>query len=442
MASNFCKPSRRDNSLIIKTSKYPSKPPTLMLKDYLRDDDLSSCSSSGFKSFPRRRQYCCTTVGFLPEKDLQLKHKKRKTKTNTNTTKLPRRRPTLERASEAVITAIKSLSSSQKKANSTTGVLSRSFSRKLLSRKFWRKAVKEQGSEGVLKFRRPFRELLMQERDYKPTSFSAAKSITSVSSGCCSNSWGETEFTFTSNATSSDSSSENELVDGGKDGAPPQHKIEGDWSNEKEQFSPVSILDCPFEDEEEIKSHSIINSFFQGAENKHMQKTRHFENVAASLEPLVLEKRIQCLELEDELNNKSTKQCSALHSIIRNNEDEDELNILKLVKSSIPSNSLMINTEKLLFDYLEQSIEENNKDNNYSKKFNLCNVVEDWIQGHPQEPYLGWEVKEGRHVYINEMEKSGDWKNSDQETEQLVLELENEVLTSFVDEIVLDLVIC
>jgi hypothetical protein len=73
----------------------------------------------------------------------------------------------------------------------------------------------------------------MQERDYKPTSFSedtifAAKSITSVSSGCCSNSWGESEFTFTSNATSSDSSTENDLVDGGKDdAAPPQHKIEG-----------------------------------------------------------------------------------------------------------------------------------------------------------------------------------------------------------------------
>jgi hypothetical protein len=102
----------------------------------------------------------------------------------------------------------------------------------------------------------------------------------------------------------------------------------------------------------------------------------------------------------------------------------------------------MINTEKLLFDYLEQSIEENNKVKNYSKKLNLCNVVEDWIQGQPQEPYLGWEVKEGRHVYISAMEKSGDWKNSDQETEQLVLELENEVLTSLVEEIVLDLVIC
>lgn len=37
-----------------------------------------------------------------------------------------------------------------------------------------------------------------------------------------------------------------------------------DWSNEKEQFSPVSILDCPFEDEEEMKSNYMINSFFEG----------------------------------------------------------------------------------------------------------------------------------------------------------------------------------
>ncbi|KAK2409424.1 hypothetical protein QL285_044848 [Trifolium repens] len=222
MASNFCKPSRSDNSLVMKTNKYASKP-TLLLKDYLRDD-LSSCSSSGFKSFPRRQ--CCTTVGFLLENDLQIKRNKKKTT-------LPRQRPTvnaLQRASEAVITAIKSLSS-QKKAS--TGVLSRSFSRRLLSRRFWRKAAKEQRSEGVLRCRRSFRELLMQERDCKPTSFSedsifAAKSITSVSYGCCSNSWGESEFTFTSNATSSDSSTENDLVDGGKDdAAPPQHKIEG-----------------------------------------------------------------------------------------------------------------------------------------------------------------------------------------------------------------------
>lgn len=39
-----------------------------------------------------------------------------------------------------------------------------------------------------------------------------------------------------------------------------------DWRNEKEQFSPVSVLDYPFEDEEEIKSHlnSINPSLLEG----------------------------------------------------------------------------------------------------------------------------------------------------------------------------------
>lgn len=217
----------RDHYLI-KTTKYASKP-TLLLKDYLRDD-LSSGSSSGFKSFPRRQ--CCTTVGFHLETDLKLQRKKRNSK-------LPRRKnqTVLQRASEAVITAIKllplSLSSQTKKAS--TSLLSRSFSRRLLSRRFWKKAEKEQGSEGVPRYRRSFRELLMLEPDYKTTSFNedtntiftTAPSITTVSSDCCSNSWGESEFTFSSNATSYDSSAENYIVDGVKDGVPHQHKIEG-----------------------------------------------------------------------------------------------------------------------------------------------------------------------------------------------------------------------
>lgn len=37
-----------------------------------------------------------------------------------------------------------------------------------------------------------------------------------------------------------------------------------EWSKEKEHLSPISVLDCPFEDEEEMKSHSMINSFFEG----------------------------------------------------------------------------------------------------------------------------------------------------------------------------------
>jgi len=41
------------------------------------------------------------------------------------------------------------------------------------------------------------------------------------------------------------------------------------WTNEKEQFSPVSILDCPFADEEDIykcrfRSTSNVVSFTEG----------------------------------------------------------------------------------------------------------------------------------------------------------------------------------
>lgn len=221
----------RENSLIITgTTKHASKSkPSLLLRDYLRDD-LSSCSSSGFKSLPRRQ--CCTTVGFRLEKDLKLHSKKRNT--------LPkRRRPALQRASEAVINAVKSLPLYQKSVKTkkaTSSVLSRSFSRKLLSRSFWGIAAKEEGSDSVPKGRRSFRELLVQERDKQATTsfnedtvLTTDPSITnmSISSGCGSNSWGESEFTFSTSVASSDSSTENDLVEAAKDGESHQHKIQG-----------------------------------------------------------------------------------------------------------------------------------------------------------------------------------------------------------------------
>ncbi|XP_061364202.1 uncharacterized protein LOC133307667 [Gastrolobium bilobum] len=429
------------------SGKHPTR--HILLKDYLRDD-LSSCSSSGFKSFPRRQ--CCTTVGFLLEKDIQSQRKRRDT--------IPRRQLwALQRASEAVINAIKSLPWSQQSAKAT-GLLSRSFSRKLLSRSFWRKAPKEdEGSKGAPRWRRSFRELLMQERD-NPTLSSNEDTIFNAPNTTTSFSWGEIEFAFSSGATSSQSSTDYDLVTGTKETA-PRVKIEGvttstrDWPKEKEQFSPVSVLDCPYEEEEEIKSHfnSTTHSFMEvtGAEHKHIQKRRHFKSVA-SLEPVVLEKRIALSELEDGPHNHSGTQCSVLvpnmctqngnRNVRQDNIEENARDLVNLVKRSIPSNSWKIKVaENLLFDYFKQSIGENN-DIDHSKKLNICKIAEDWISGEPQELYLGWEVQEGRRVYIREMDKCKEWKNTDQGIQQLVLDLENEVLTSLVNELVLDLTKC
>ncbi|KAG4930327.1 hypothetical protein AAZX31_17G127900 [Glycine max] len=438
---------------------------SVLLKDYLRDD-LSSCSSNGFKSLTR--QQCCTTVGFFMEKDLQLQRKRRNTFTPRSTTSSSSSTIlALQRASGAIINAIKSLPLSQK--SGVAGVLSRSFSRKVLSRRFfWRKAAaREEGSEGVPRRRKSFRELIMLDHeehrkatsslneDTDTTVFAAHAPSVTTSSGRGSESWGDSEFTFASNAASSSSESSNEnylVLEDTKEGA-PHHKLEQVvtkeyWPNdEKEQFSPVSILDCPFEDEEDnykshINSTSIILSFSEGRKHKHMHKRCHFESVVP-LEPVVLEKKFARLELEDEPHKHSTKQCSTVLAPTfrrdnNNNIEENARDLLNLVKRSIAPNVLITKAENLLFDFFKKSIEEN-KDIDYSKKLQLCKVAEDWIHGQPQEPYLGWEVQGGKCVYIREMDKCEEWKNSYQEIQQLGQELANEVFTNLVNEFIFEL---
>ena len=247
MASSSGKPLSKHSQMQTTKTKHLPKP-SLLLKDYLMRDDLSSCSSNGFKSFPRRQ--CCSTVGLiLVEKDLKFQQRNRRSRRNT----LPRppqpssssscsssKVSVLQRASEAVINAIKSIPLSSHKSGKTKkavagSILSRSFSRKLLSRSYWRKAAKEEEGEGTQRWMRTsFRELLLQERDKTASSLNedsvfitAPSSSTTSSSGCGSNnSWGESEYTFSSSAaSSSESSAENDVAEGTKEAA-PHHKME------------------------------------------------------------------------------------------------------------------------------------------------------------------------------------------------------------------------
>ncbi|KAE9614166.1 hypothetical protein Lal_00016706 [Lupinus albus] len=450
MASSYEKTLR--DHFGIQTTKHITRKSSF-LKDYLMDD-LSSCSSSGFNSFPRR-QYCCTTVG------------QRKRTINTtlppksNATSSSSRISALHRASEAVINTFKSIPLSQKdnaKAKkSATSFLCRSFSRKVLfnSRRFWKKGTKEKGiikdgCNSTRRWMRYFRELVMEGRD-KTTSneditFIVNVSATTNSSGSGSNkSWGESEFTFSSSESTKEVvASDN--VDGGRTTTRDWPNEEKEQQNEeKEQLSPVSILNCPFEDDEEITSH--FNSTTQGNRHMHNQKRRHFKSVA-SLERVTLEKRMTRLDLEIETYElrSSLFPSSVLvptmvtqnvtTNVLIHNIDENVLDLLNFIKKSIPSNYLITKVENLLFDYFKQSIEENNNID-HSKKLHLSEVAQDWIIGQPQELYLGWEVKEGRHAYIRDMDK--EWKFFDQQSQQVTLELENEVLTSLINELVLDL---
>lgn len=170
-----------------------------MLKDFLLDD-MSSCSSNGFKSFPRR--HCCTTVRYLVEKDFKAKDstkarrllRKSRSKAAASTTI-----SALQRASEAVINAFKILPFSSVKAPSSSvknrsrkGILPRSF-----SRKFWKRtAVEEEIEIERWKSFHDFLEEKQKSSAHIRHHSTTTTTIDSTSATSNSNSWSDGEFTL------------------------------------------------------------------------------------------------------------------------------------------------------------------------------------------------------------------------------------------------------
>ncbi|KAL3599015.1 hypothetical protein D5086_006933 [Populus alba] len=458
----------------------------LMLKDYLLDD-LSSCSSKGFKSFPR--SHCCTTVRFLLEVDHKTKkhrHQRQLNKRSKSSKAASTTISALQKASVAVINAVKLLpfpsSNSTVKSLSPSrtrkGLLPRCLSRKLFKKSFWRKTPEHNGQckeNNEIRGWRLFHEFL-EEQD-RPSDQTTSRISTSsrTSSNSNSNVWTtESESTVVSGtSTTSESfiSGANDAVCNNKDlikevsdrvgVSVGQDSITNreEWPNdtEKEQFSPVSILDCPFQDDEEEISSPFHRSpiRMEGTKQKLMQKIRRFESLA-QLDPVDLEKRIAMAELGDESLESPVQHCSM--SIKSGNNDnfseakeengteKHAQELLKHVKSTIASHSLSSNKlDSLLVDFFTEKIVENNASGSviglYKEFEHELGGAQGWINGQPTELFLGWEVVESRHAYLEDMEKNGKWKNVDQEKEEFALELEVEVFNSLVDEALLDYIL-
>ncbi|KAL7001535.1 hypothetical protein U1Q18_002688 [Sarracenia purpurea var. burkii] len=126
------------NSYDLKLTK--PLPKTLMLKDNLLDD-LSSCSTNGFRSYPRHQ--CCMTIRFLLDVEIDSKsrdsNRKKISFLKINSRTASATKTAFQRASKALIHAVKRLQfpaskllSSPKQSNEKNSSLSRSLSRKLL----------------------------------------------------------------------------------------------------------------------------------------------------------------------------------------------------------------------------------------------------------------------------------------------------------------------
>ncbi|XP_073042922.1 uncharacterized protein [Primulina eburnea] len=444
----------------------------LSLKDYLLDD-MSSCSSNGFGSFPRRQ--CCTTVRFLL--DIELKNQEHQQysyfKKNPPALLKSPSKSALS-AFQHVITAIKRLPFAAGRSSETekpkNSMLARSISKKInkKSSTFWRRKPNEK-EIGRMK---SFDELLKED----PVSSDRSKISPNDAYGNC-----RPESDIVTAAREACSSGDLKFTEEGQNGVVevplkdnkasngetmgvPQSNVRGAsttisdgsevsttnskeklWSTEeKEQLSPVSVMDCPFDDEDDEVSSPYRHRVAHVAENK--KKIQRFESLA-ELEPLNLTERFA---LQPESDNESLEwpqQCpyeskiGKFTSEIEEKEVAEEnnhkaLELLHLFKHKHPSNAPKTTTEKLVSDFFrEQVTNARGKQGVSSFDKELFEQVEVWINGqNPHEPFLGWEVKANRQSYINDMEKDGTWKTLDQENMEVALELEIDIFSTLLNE--------
>ncbi|CAH2078203.1 unnamed protein product [Thlaspi arvense] len=449
-------------------SKRRLKP--LILRDYLLDD-LSSCSSNGFKSLPRRQS---STVHRLLDAEIKrsgIFHRKRRLICGLAFSHA------VQKASTALLSAVKLLpfpSSSVKspspsrKKDDKKGLFSRS-----LSKNFWKKLSRrelnnvdgeierktEDGEEKIQRWR-TFAEYLQESLDQpsgrishiSPTDSTCSDEATlSNAPGGDSSSFGSelftnSEVTQSSSSGESETSNENDAVEDVaeetssnrvmtsgdyvgshvSDGSSVKDNREECVNEEKEQLSPISILQCPFEDDE-VTPHSHQN---ETDEKKLSRKGRRFESLV-QLEPVDLEKRIeQYVEIQD-FDSRHMVEKEDDHSEIRANR------LFALVKSRLTEepNHLLAShqVDNLLLDFFKQD-----GNNETSDEDKLVKIVEEWVMRRREEEYmfLSWEVREKREIYVKEMK----WDCIDgDDREHVVEELGNGFVTSLIDELILDI---
>uniref|UniRef100_A0A7N0U183 DUF4378 domain-containing protein n=1 Tax=Kalanchoe fedtschenkoi TaxID=63787 RepID=A0A7N0U183_KALFE len=434
------KPSRMDNRLI--------KP--VLLKDYLLDE-LSSCSSNGFKSLPRHRCISSnTTVRFLVDKDIDLNPNHKLKPRTASATSADKSRPmtaaisAFQKASEAVINAVKLLSV-HNRSSVRSGFLARSFSRKVFKRTFWKRSCDGQIKDSEIHRWKTFHNLISEFPD-TPTHFipaATATTATSDSSSICGgncksggSSWSDNEFSASSSSVclsshedhlpvekSSDGSADDAGEDSSDSGATAAASfVELADKVEKEQFSPVSVFEGPFHrgggGDGEDGSSPDFDSELVGTEGtkkkKLVQRLERF-GILGEVEPVDLDKRLGWLsESEDDVKNGAMIELEAA---------EKAQTMLELVKSRAMAATFC--ADNLLLDLFMDSLRDQTDDREVTE------LAESYLAGEG--------AKTASDCYIREMERGGAWRGLEDQRADVAGEVEGGVWACLVDELVSEL---
>ncbi|GFQ04314.1 hypothetical protein PHJA_002575300 [Phtheirospermum japonicum] len=424
---------------------------------------MSSCSSNGFKSFPRR-QCCTSTVRFLIEidhknKQQQQQQNNKKNYLNFNKTQ-PAAIPKLSRSKSAlsafqsVVAAVKRLpfaAASSPGNKNLRMFLPRSLSVKILKKSsFW----KRKSSHKEIGRWKSFDQLLKEPSDFSISSSAMTSDGNdfTASDECTSGNFPSSEVNMDlPDQVRNDTVELLKNGDVSTDSTSSSDCSNTQWavSEDKEQFSPVSVLDCPFDDDEEVSSpfqHSLAR--MEGTHKKLMKNMKRFGSLA-QLEPVSLAKQFE-LQLPNTVNKSSGDEQDQEEGD-ENQAEQKALNLLNQIDStSVSSNGLIkMKADKLLLEFLREKIIA--RDAQHSERRGQCcggddgellEEAENWIsERKPLELFLGWEVPRNREAYIKDMERTKEWRLYDGENwyKEVALELEAEVFDVLLNELFIDI---
>ncbi|XP_072963067.1 uncharacterized protein [Typha angustifolia] len=403
----------------------------LMLKDYLALDSYSE-SCDGFRCYPRLAD--AATVRHLIDAELRGGGGRIRT----------RSKGALRRISAAIKLKLLPFSSSTAVGSNQEGSLSRSFSKRLKG-SFWNKRAKEDDEieEGIGErpsFECPspvvsscssWSDSDSSGSDFLPSSIASSEKESSPPRSPCGN-------TNTTASKVGDEAVENATGHRDQKG----ELLECPSEEEKEQLSPVSVMDFPFEDEEDDEeattttaspSFRHANARIERTKLQLLQKIRRFDSLA-ELAPVDLEERFATCD------DHVASSDGGDHEDVEEESTEGMawglLGVLKSGSAIDPDESL----EKLLVDFFTERLScTDHERSTCGTPTGLLEAAREWINGEG----CCWELQDGNRgeMEIIEMEKNGRWRCFEEDERVLGSDLEGLVLDSLVEELVSEILV-
>ncbi|KAL9303874.1 hypothetical protein ACSQ67_021137 [Phaseolus vulgaris] len=391
-----------------------------MLKDFLTDN-LNSCSSSGFKSFPRKPTSMHTLI------EMELKSSS----------------PPSNSPFQILMNTIRSISffTSIRKSPSVLS-LPRSLSRKLSSSRRRTTTTRRSRSQGcsdisitTVKIKdiirwKSFRDIV--EPPPPPLDFMVDPTVTttttatwSISSG---SSWSESDF-----LTSSWEDPQNDSVEASKRfsfsplvvGKDP--KATEALTCEEEQSSPVSVLQVG---EEEFSPFDQSLANIQRRKQKFIQTVQKLESLAK----FDLTNLDQCLSLDDNSVYEEYEDDGEEDNddIVEEDWSEEKAQeLLHCVKARCSAHGYKDYLDTLLLDFFNEEVCVSRKQCKDEKELETLRIAEDWING----SFCFDAGLDNKEAYIKDMERRDNWSRFKEEQEKLAFEIEKVIFHTLISDL-------